>query len=87
MVTVPHSHLDTQTTFDERERSLSAGTLFRLSQPALYTLLPSDCALSDVHQPLEHRIEKPMLRECKSAYQSECGDQRVHERHCVEVHW
>ena len=27
-----------------------------------------------------------MLRECQSAYQSECGDQRAHERHWVEVH-
>ena len=28
-----------------------------------------------------------MLRECQATYQSECGDQRAHERHWVEVHW
>src|ERR1700751_2727646 len=26
-------------------------------------------------------------REINCAYQSECGDHRLHERHCVSVHW
>src|ERR1035437_3631405 len=30
---------------------------------------------------------RPILRECQSAYQPECCDQRPHERHWVEVHW
>ena len=29
---------------------------------------------------------KPILRECQSAYHSECGDQRVQDRQWVEVH-
>jgi hypothetical protein len=24
---------------------------------------------------------------CQVAYRSECGDHRLHERHCVSVHW
>jgi hypothetical protein len=32
-------------------------------------------------------ILNPMLRRCQCAYQSECGDHRVQERHWVEVHW
>jgi hypothetical protein len=28
-----------------------------------------------------------LLRECQSAYQSECGDHRLHERHWVNAHW
>ena len=36
---------------------------------------------------MEQLAAAQMLRECQCAYQSECGDQRAHERHCVEVHW
>ena len=34
-----------------------------------------------------HAYSKPTLQECQCAYQSECGDQPLQERHCVEVHW
>jgi hypothetical protein len=30
-------------------------------------------------------LQRLMFAQC--AYQSECADHRLHERHCVEVHW